>query len=122
MPWHREQQDSKSTQSGEATEREILHGLGQVAGNSRCCISEIAGNLRKNFWNEYIIRADGPRITTWINGVMGVDYLEADPKIPQEGLIGIQVHGGGKALIEAKDIMIEERPKPQRIRNCAEAM
>ena len=70
--------------------------------------------IKRNDWNEYIIRADGPRITTWINGVMGVDYFEADPKIPQEGLIGIQIHGGGKALIEAKDFIIEELPATPR--------
>ncbi len=66
--------------------------------------------IRRNDWNDYVIRADGARVTTWINGVMGVDYLEADPAIEREGLIGIQVHGGGKALIEAKEITIEELP------------
>ena len=67
--------------------------------------------IKRNDWNEYIIRADGPRITTWINGVMGVDYFEADPKISLEGKIGLQVHGGGKALILFKDVSIEELPK-----------
>jgi hypothetical protein len=28
--------------------------------------------------------------------------------IPQEGLIGLQIHGGGKALVAFKDIFIEE--------------
>ena len=27
--------------------------------------------LRRTNWNEYVIRADGGRITTWINGVQG---------------------------------------------------
>ena len=56
-------------------------------------------------WNEYIIRANGPRITTWISGVMSVDYMEAAPKIPQEGLIGIQVHGGSKGRSEAENAL-----------------
>src|SRR5687768_17308364 len=36
--------------------------------------------IKRNDWNDYVIRADGPRITTWINGVQGVDYIEADPR------------------------------------------
>ena len=64
--------------------------------------------LKRNDWNDYVIRADGPRITTWINGVQGVDYTEPDAAIPQKGKIGIQIHGGGKALVEVKDITIEE--------------
>ena len=30
-------------------------------------------------WNDHVIRAGGPRITMWINGVQGVDYTEAGP-------------------------------------------
>jgi putative membrane-bound dehydrogenase-like protein len=66
--------------------------------------------IRRNDWNEYVIRADGPRITTWLNGVMGTDYTETDPVIPDWGKLGIQVHGGGKALVQVKEIAIEELP------------
>ncbi len=69
--------------------------------------------LRRNDWNDYVIRAEGPRIRTWINGVLAVDYVEADPKIVQKGRIGIQVHGGGKALVEARNIRITELPAPE---------
>lgn len=61
-------------------------------------------------WNEYVIRADGPRITTWINGVLGTDFVEDDPAIPEWGKFGIQVHGGGKALVQVRKISIEELP------------
>lgn len=66
--------------------------------------------IKKDDWNEYVIRADGPRITTWINGVLGVDYVEPDPKIVQTGKFGIQIHGGGKGLVQVKDITIDELP------------
>jgi putative membrane-bound dehydrogenase-like protein len=66
--------------------------------------------LRRNDWNEFVIRADGPRITTWLNGVQGIDYTEPDGSIPQHGLMGIQVHGGGKALVQVKELTIEELP------------
>lgn len=64
--------------------------------------------IRRNDWNEYVIRAEGPRMTTWINGVMGTDYRETDPSIPLSGRLGIQVHGGGKALVQVRNIVIQE--------------
>ena len=69
--------------------------------------------IKRQDWNEYVIRAQGPRITTWINGVQGCDYTEADATIVQTGKMGIQVHGGGKALVQVKDITIEELPPPK---------
>ena len=76
--------------------------------------------LKRNDWNDYVIRADGPRITTWINGVMGVDYTEADPAIVQTGRMGIQVHGGGKALVEVKELTIDELPPRKKIEGAPE--
>jgi putative membrane-bound dehydrogenase-like protein len=61
-------------------------------------------------WNDYRILCEGGRIRSWINGVAALDYTEADPKIPQEGLIGLQTHGGGKLLAQFKDISIRELP------------
>ncbi len=66
--------------------------------------------IKLNDWNDYVIRADGPRVTTWINGVMGTDYTEADASIVEWGKMGIQVHGGGKALVQVRNVMIEELP------------
>ena len=66
--------------------------------------------LKRGDWNDYVIRADGRRITTWINGVMGIDFTEADPTIPQTGRMGLQVHGGGKAFVQVKELTIEELP------------
>jgi putative membrane-bound dehydrogenase-like protein len=61
-------------------------------------------------WNEYRILCEGPRIRSWVNGVAALDYTEADAKIPLEGLIGLQAHGGGKVLAQFKDVTIEELP------------
>lgn len=61
-------------------------------------------------WNDYEIRAEGRRIRLILNGRQTVDYTEPDETIPQSGLIGLQIHGGGKALVRFKDITIEERP------------
>ena len=66
--------------------------------------------LRRNDWNDYVIRADGRRITNWINGVQAVNFMEQDESIEQSGRLGIQVHGGGKLTVEVKDITILELP------------
>ncbi len=70
--------------------------------------------LKKAFkpqdWNDYRVRADGPHIQTWINGVKCVDYTEALPDIPQDGHIGLQIHGNGKTVVYFNDITLEELP------------
>jgi putative heme-binding domain-containing protein len=58
-------------------------------------------------WNEYRVVCDGPRMRSWINGVLTFDYTEQEKNIPLAGLIGLQVHSGGKCLVQAKDITID---------------
>ena len=59
-------------------------------------------------WNEYVIRAEGPRIRLYLNGTLTVDYTEPDAEIERTGIIGLQIHGGAKAKAYYKDIRIEE--------------
>lgn len=66
--------------------------------------------LKKDDWNEYVIRCEGKRIRTTINGVDMIDYTETDDSLPQFGLIGLQVHGGGPTEASYKDVTIEELP------------
>ena len=67
--------------------------------------------IKSDDWNEYTIRAENGSIQLSINGHKMVDYIEQDQSIPQSGLIGLQVHGGGKAQAAFKDIVIEELPE-----------
>lgn len=67
--------------------------------------------IHEGEWNEFRVRAEGPRIQSWINGVPALDYTEADATIVHDGQIGIQVHAGGKALVQVKDVAIEELPE-----------
>ncbi|RCR69838.1 3-keto-disaccharide hydrolase [Larkinella punicea] len=64
--------------------------------------------LKPNDWNDYEIRAENRRIRLYLNGKQTVDYTEPDRTIPQEGLIGLQIHGGGKAEVHFKDLFLEE--------------
>ncbi|MBI1840373.1 MAG: DUF1080 domain-containing protein [Verrucomicrobia bacterium] len=66
--------------------------------------------IKRNGWNEYIVRAEGRRIRTYINGVMGTDYTEPDASIPQWGKIGLQIHGGAFAEASFQQIFITELP------------
>ena len=59
-------------------------------------------------WNDYEIRAEGKRIRLFLNGEQTVDYTEPDATIPQEGLIGLQIHGDGKTIVMYKDLMLTE--------------
>src|SRR5262245_32031027 len=64
--------------------------------------------VKHDDWNEYVIRCEGPRIRLWLNGSLTVDYTEKDDKIERTGIIGLQVHGGGKTKVLYKDITIAE--------------
>lgn len=66
--------------------------------------------VKINAWNDYEVKAEGRRIRLYINGHQTVDYTEPDSNIPQSGLIGVQIHGGGKAQVAFKDIFITELP------------
>ncbi len=66
--------------------------------------------IKPGQWNDYEIRAIGPRIVLKINGIQLVDYTEADPTIPQFGRIGLQVHGGGKTEVRFRDLKLETLP------------
>jgi hypothetical protein len=72
--------------------------------------AEVNKVVKKNDWNDYVIRCDGKRIQLWINGYQTVDYTEPESTIPQFGRIGFQVHGGGKAEAWYKDITVEPLP------------
>ncbi|MBX2925006.1 MAG: DUF1080 domain-containing protein [Chitinophagaceae bacterium] len=64
--------------------------------------------VKKNDWNDYEVRAEGRRIRVFLNGKLTADYTEPDVSIPQTGIIGLQIHGGGKAEIHFKDMRIQE--------------
>ncbi|CAN5313780.1 hypothetical protein BH23BAC1_BH23BAC1_22110 [soil metagenome] len=66
--------------------------------------------LRPQEWNDYKIHTEGGRIRIFLNGKQTVDYTEKESTIPQSGLIALQIHGGGKAEVYFKDIILEELP------------
>ena len=68
--------------------------------------------VHKDDWNDYVIRCEQGHTRLWLNGVLTVDYTETDASLPSRGRIGLQIHGGGKAVAAYKDITIAELPGP----------
>lgn len=75
--------------------------------------AQVISWINKDDWNDYKLYAENGRIQIFINDHQTVDYTEEDKTIPQSGLIGLQIHGGGKAQVAFKDIFIEELPQKE---------
>ena len=71
-------------------------------------LSTLTHVLNEDGWNSYIIRVRGNRHELYINGVKTCDYIETDPDIPSKGVIAVQLHGGGAAKIQVRDVTITE--------------
>src|SRR5205823_10611214 len=50
-------------------------------------------HVKVDDWNEYVIRAEGGKVKTWINGKPCVDL--DDEKLSRRGLFAFQLHSGG---------------------------
>ncbi|KAA0993313.1 3-keto-disaccharide hydrolase [Dyadobacter aurulentus] len=81
------------------------HRRGKLIGGDLKTLSHV---LKENGWNTYIIRCKGNRHELYINGVKTCDYTEQDQKMPQKGVIAVQIHSGGVAQVEFKDLVLTE--------------
>lgn len=69
-------------------------------------LSTLQHIIHKGGWNSYIIRVRGNHHELYINGVKTCDYIEEDPTIPSKGVIAFQLHSGGAAKIQIRDVTI----------------
>jgi hypothetical protein len=67
--------------------------------------------VKPSEWNDYVIRAEGPRIQLWMNGVPTVDYVEKDQSIESRGVVCPQIHAGPPSEAWYKDITILDLTK-----------
>lgn len=65
---------------------------------------------RPGEWHDYRIRAEGPRVQLWVNGIQTVDYTETEQGLPATGVIALQIHGNAVSEVRFKDIEIDELP------------
>ncbi len=70
--------------------------------------AELFKNFTEDGWNIYKIVCIGNKHETFINGFKVAEYEEKKSDIPGKGVIAFQVHSGGKAKLELKDIVIKE--------------
>ena len=69
------------------------------------------GSRRQNGkWNRFVVRANGDRIQTWVNGIAIADIVDAESS--KKGFIGLQVHGikrdMGPFEVRWRDIRVRE--------------
>jgi hypothetical protein len=68
---------------------------------------EKEGILDMGAWNDLLIRVDGERVMTWLNGQMMAD-IHDEAIGSASGVIALQIHDGGGIRIRWKDIYIRE--------------
>ena len=69
--------------------------------------SKLLENLVEDGWNDYLIRCKGNHHELFINGMKTADYTE-QKDVPSKGFFAIQLHSGGVAKVEFKDISVKE--------------
>jgi len=84
-------------------------GLGQgvIAPTSSHIARQLSDAVLLADWNEFVIKAEGDRITLEINGIKTVDVHHDGPKT---GLVGFQLHGGTPTTVMFRDIKIKNLP------------
>jgi hypothetical protein len=68
-------------------------------------------------WNTLRARIEGnpPKITTWIRGVKFMEWADKEKRHPDQGGIGLQVHGGGdytKEYVRYRNVRIKVLDQP----------
>lgn len=59
--------------------------------------------LKMGEWNTMKIRVEGPKVTSWLNGVQMV-HLEDEKIAEGEGAIALQIHDGGGIRVKWRNI------------------
>lgn len=63
--------------------------------------------VRHGEWNEYLLKVEGNRYVSRLNGVLMVDFTDPQPK-SFDGRIALQLHSGGRGNMWFKDIWIRD--------------
>lgn len=66
--------------------------------------------VRRGEWNEYLLKVEGNRYVSRLNGVLMVDYTDPSPK-SFDGGIALQLHSGGRGDMRFKEIWLRDLTK-----------
>ncbi len=61
-------------------------------------------------WNEYLLKVEGNRYVSRLNGVLMVDFTDPKPKA-EDGGIALQLHSGGQGNMRFRDLWIRDLTK-----------
>ncbi|MDF1838435.1 MAG: DUF1080 domain-containing protein [Planctomycetota bacterium] len=65
--------------------------------------------FRWDDWNTIVIRCEGNRIQTWLNGERRVDFVDEDSEHDtREGFFGLQVHGGKSCAVRWRGLSLRK--------------
>jgi hypothetical protein len=63
--------------------------------------------VRRDDWNEYLLKVEGNRYVARLNGVVMIDFTDPKPK-SFDGPIALQLHSGGRGDMVFKEIYIRD--------------
>jgi len=92
-------------------DRAIGHHTGGIYGDGKGWIAwpapEFETVIKPHDWNDLLIKVEGNRYVTFLNGVQMLDFTYPSPGA-DEGLIALQLHSGGEGRMRFKDIWIRD--------------
>ena len=92
-------------------DRAIGRHTGGIYGDGKGWIvwpaPELETVIRSDDWNEMLIKVEGNRYVTKLNGVQMIDFTYPSPGA-SEGVIALQLHSGGQGRMRFKDIWIRD--------------
>jgi hypothetical protein len=90
---------------------QVVGHTGGIYGDGRQWIvwpaPEFEGIIRRNDWNDYLLKVVANRYIARLNGVVIVDFTDPTPK-SFDGSIALQLHSGGKGNMRFKDIYVRD--------------
>lgn len=91
--------------------RKIGFHTGGVVGDGRGWLVWPAAEnelvIRPDDWNEFLLKVEGNRYVSRLNGVPMVDFTDPAP-VSFDGYIALQLHSGGEGNMRFKDIYIRD--------------
>lgn len=63
--------------------------------------------FRRDAWNDYVIRAEGDVIRTWVNGIPCATLTDT---LDRDGFVALQVHAAERGRILFRDVRVREIP------------
>ena len=92
-------------------DRRLGRHTGGVYGDGRSWVvwpaPEKESLIRSNDWNEMLLKVEGNRYVSYLNGVLMIDFTDPKPK-SFDGYIALQLHSGGLGDMRFKDIRIND--------------